>query len=290
MSFKLLGIRNSSFAKAKSKTYSKKNTKLLFIVRAIIFLALTAITQIGGVIYLITLAITYNLKKHTFLFRSLIFISLYIVATYIVTPKLAPYFGREKIETTEFVQAHSSFYSWTNRNYVTAELHQVLQNMGEKLSKENPGIKLVYLDANFPFINGFPLLPHRYHNDGKKIDVSFVYKDGQQITNKKPSFSGYGIYVNPLVNEWNQINACLDTGYSQYDFTKFVTLGCINPQLQFSESVNHKLLSDLLLEENVNTIFIEPHLVTRLGLENDKLVYHGCGTVRHDDHIHIEVK
>lgn len=290
MFFLLKRIRNLKVANFPSQSQSKRRIKLILLFRFFVFVFLTAITQIGGVIYLITHGITYNLQKKRFLFRSLIFLSLYLVATYFVTPKLAPYFGREKIESTEFVQPHSSFYSWTNRNYVSTELHQVLQNMGEKLGNENPGIKLVYLDANFPFMNGFPLLPHRYHNDGKKIDVSFLYQDGTKITNLKPSFSGYGIFESPQMDEYNQINACLDTGYSQYDFTKFVTLGCINPNLQFSETVNRSFLSNLLLEKEVSTIFIEPHLKARLGLENEKLVYHGCGTVRHDDHIHIEVR
>lgn len=290
MFFILQRIRNRKLAKASVRTYSKKRTKLVFLFRVLAFVTLTAITQIGGLIYLITLAITFRLQKHKLLFRSLVFLSLYLVATYVLAPTLAPYFGREKIKTTDFVQPHSSFYSWSNRNYVSAELHQVLQNIGESLSEKHPGIKLVYLDANFPFINGFPLLPHRYHSDGKKIDITFVYQDGSKLTNLKPSFSGYGIFESPLTGEWDQINACLDTGYSQYDFTKFVTLGSINPQLQFSETVNRSFLIDLLHEEDVQSIFIEPHLKDRLGLENDKFIYHGCGTVRHDDHIHIEVK
>jgi len=289
MAFTLNRFRNQELASAGFQKKYKKRTKRLMLFHGVIFIFLTALTQIGGLIYLITLVLTSKLQKRRILFRSLIFFSLYVLATYLVVPNIAPYFGRVKIESTAYVKPHSSFYSWTNRNYVNIELHQVLQNSGKQLSENHQGIKLVYLDANFPFIDGFPLLPHRYHNDGKKIDVTFVYSDGTSITNKKPSFSGYGIYVNPLANEWDQINACLDTGYSQYDFTKFVTFGCIHPELQFSESVNKSFLIDILQEQAVNTLFIEPHLMTRLGLENDKFVYHGCGTVRHDDHIHIEV-
>ena len=64
-----------------------------------------------------------------------------------------------------------------NRNYVRPELNTSLQKIGEGLSKKHKGIQVVYLDANFPFINKFPLLPHLSHNDGKKIDLSFIYAD-----------------------------------------------------------------------------------------------------------------
>ncbi|MFT5619364.1 MAG: hypothetical protein ACI85I_002607, partial [Arenicella sp.] len=37
-------------------------------------------------------------------------------------------------------------------------------------------------------------------------------------------------------------------------------------------------------------VFIEPHLKTRLGLENySKIRFHGCQAVRHDDHIHVQL-
>ncbi|GGE09897.1 hypothetical protein GCM10010831_09280 [Psychroflexus salis] len=285
--------RMRSLRLTRQQTHIQKSSKvksLVFVSKIALFLLLTVITQIGGIIYLITLAVTTKLKTKAFLFRSLIFLSLYVVATYVLVPKLASLFGRVKIKSTAFVQPHSSFYSWSNRNYVTKELHQVLQNMGKDLSENNPGIQLVYLDANFPFLDGFPLLPHRYHNDGKKIDISFIYQENNQLTNAKPSFSGYGIFESPLKGEVNQINECLNTGYSQYDFTKFITLGTVNPKLKFDEIINRNFLNDFLAEDFVQTIFIEPHLKTRLGLNNEKLIYHGCGTVRHDDHIHVEVK
>ena len=33
------------------------------------------------------------------------------------------------------------------------------------------------LDGNFPFITGFPLLPHLSHDDGEKVDLAFYYAD-----------------------------------------------------------------------------------------------------------------
>ena len=40
----------------------------------------------------------------------------------------------------------------------------------------------------------------------------------------------------------------------------------------------------------IKKIFIEPHLKTRWGLKNyQKIRYHGCHAVRHDDHIHVQL-
>ncbi|WP_435261994.1 hypothetical protein [Tenacibaculum sp. nBUS_03] len=77
-------------------------------------------------------------------------------------------FGREKIKNTNFVSPHSYLTVILNRNYVNSALNQSLQDIGKRVNNKYPDIQLVYLDANFPFINGFPLLPHLSHSDGKK--------------------------------------------------------------------------------------------------------------------------
>ena len=45
-----------------------------------------------------------------------------------------------------------------NRNYVRPELNDLLEQVAKDLSKTR--IQIHYLDANFPFVNNFPLLPH----------------------------------------------------------------------------------------------------------------------------------
>jgi hypothetical protein len=40
----------------------------------------------------------------------------------------------------------------------------------------------------------------------------------------------------------------------------------------------------------VERIFIEPYLAARLGVSSPVLGFQGCRAVRHDDHIHIEIK
>lgn len=93
-----------------------------------------------------------------------------------------------------------------NRNYVKPKLNDLLSNTAKKLNGTN--ITIHYLDANFPFINKFPLLPHLSHNNGKKIDISLVYETQNGIiTNKQKSVSGYGVFEAPKSNEYDQINS-----------------------------------------------------------------------------------
>lgn len=132
------------------------------------------------------------------------------------------------------MKAHSIFYQLANRNYVWPELNKAIGDIASEFGKQNKEIKVIYLDANFPFIDKFPLLPHLSHNDGKKIDVSLIYKNRNgQLTNKKPSVCGYGVYESPRENEYNQTVSCKQNGNWQYDFPKYLTLGTINNGIKF---------------------------------------------------------
>lgn len=217
--------------------------------------------------------------------------ALYLFATFLVIPLLAPVLGREPVKETKLIKAHSFFTKLLNRNYVRPELNSVLNNTSIALNKKYPEIKLLYLDANFPFINKFPLLPHLSHNDGRKIDLSLIYVNKQgKLTNKKPSVSGYGAFVEPVNKEKSQTVKCKKKAYWQYDFTKYMTFGKINKDLLFSNKANRFLLKDLLKQASIQKIFIEPHLKTRMKLTHPKIRFHGCQAVRHDDHIHIQIK
>ena len=261
-----------------------KFLRFLFHLFAIAFL--TILTQIGGLLYLIALLV-YRRKK---LMRYVFFFGIYLVATYLIVPYVAPLFGRERIRTSPGVEAHSYFYVLENRNYVKPELNTALSKVGEQFSKKYPGSKIHFLDANFPFFDKFPLLPHLSHNDGKKLDISLVYEDNGELTNKRPTVSGYGAFESPLASEHNQIKKCKARGNWQYDYPKYLTLGTINSELQFSEKGNKALLKMIAANPQIGKIFIEPHLKYRMGLTHSKIRYHGCQAVRHDDHIHLQLK
>jgi len=204
---------------------------------------------------------------------------------------IAPIFGREKILETEYVVAHTFMTNLMNRNYVRPELNASLQKIALGLNRRQPGIKLTYLDANFLFMNRFPLIPHLSHNDGKKIDISLIYRDEEgSLKNKNPSLSGYGVFEDPKGGEHYQITTCLEKGRWQYDFPKYLTFGVINPNLEFSEKATKDLILEILKQPSTGKLFIEPHLKSRLNLRNKKIRYHGCQAVRHDDHIHFQLK
>ncbi|MEM7124392.1 MAG: hypothetical protein AAF563_24160, partial [Pseudomonadota bacterium] len=64
------------------------------------------------------------------------------------------------------------------------------------------------------------------------------------------------------------------------------------PDLALDEQRNAAMLNWLTgpgREHGVTKIFLEPHLVERLGISDPMIRFQGCAAARHDDHIHIEV-
>jgi len=250
-----------------------------------LILFLTALTQIGGLIYLLALVCFKGVKR-----RWLFLVCMYALSTFVIVPTLSPAFGRERIQESSNVKVHSLFTVLCNRNYVTPKLQESLKSMGEKMSEKHPGSKIVCLDANFPFWNGFPLLPHLSHNDGRKLDISLMYTEANgRATNLKPSRLGYGVFEGPKSKEYHQTEVCKENGYWQYDFPKYLTFGRPNKDLKFDLKATSNLMDIIVNEANVSKVFIEPHLRDRMRLRNLKIRFHGCQAVRHDDHIHIQV-
>jgi len=263
----------------------------VFLVHLFAVTLLTVITQIGGVIYLLTLALFWKINSKSKFLPVLIFGTLYLLATFFIVPLMAPWFGREKIKENRMVEAKHWFYVVTNRNYVKPRLNHTLQQIAKGVQTNHPQVKIIFMDASFPFIDGFPLLPHLYHDDGRKVDVALIYEDSLgSITNRKPTVSGYGYFERPHQGECNQVYICKSAGEWQYDFTRYLTFGTPHEELKFSAKANFALATVTLNNNSVDRIFIEPHLRERLSLHSSKVWYHGCQSVRHDDHIHIELK
>lgn len=247
-----------------------------------IFIAvvLTILTQVGGVIWLFALLVSQRKGWK----KRFVFTSIYLIFNLVIIPPIAKAFGREALPWfNNEVTPRNWFYPLAFRNYVDSELKTVLFE-----SAKTSGLKITYLDANFPFFKGFPLLPHLSHNDGKKIDISFMYVDEKgQSTNDKPSRSGYGAYV----KKYSQSSKnCLNQGFWQYDFPKYLTFGA-NDDLEFDEKRTQGLIQSLLSKSQTQSIFIEPYLKQQLRLSKAyRIRFHGCRAVRHDDHIHLQIK
>lgn len=264
---------------------------------------LTIFTQVGGVIYLICQPFNSKIKqKVTQKYRALamcwgLFIGLFMISSFAVTPLVASYFGRVPLpiflDAEHPVRPANVLTCFLNRHYVKPELLALIQDVAKDMNKgQSETIEILYLDANFPFIDGFPLLPHKSHNDGEKLDIAFLFKDkttGARV-NQPMSFSGYGACITPQKGETNMPDKCAKKGYWQYSLIKKVTSQSKIQHYEFDKKANVILLKRLAKDRRIGKIFIEPHLKERLGLSGYKKIrFHGCAAVRHDDHIHIQL-
>lgn len=253
-------------------------------IHLIVIILLTLLTQVGGVIYLLSILL---FRKKSWWKKGALFIVLYAATTFLIVPPLAKYLGRVPVKGV----IHNYAYVLANRNYVRPELNEVIESVESDLHNQFPDMELVILDANFPFFDGFPLLPHLSHIDGKKVDIAFVYqhKNGE-LTNEKPSRSGYGVFINPKAKEQNQNSDCKDAGHWQYDYSKYFSFGEGNENLEFALAPNKLILESIVTNDRIGKVFLEPYLKDRLGVSDAKIRFQGCHSVRHDDHYHIQLK
>ena len=115
----------------------------------------------------------------------------------------------------------------------------------------------------------------------------YLDKEGK-ITNKKPSIYGYGIYANSDLN--TTINKCKSNGFWQYGFSKYLSLGKLN-DVSFDAKQTKSLIKTLVNQKFTQKVFIEPNLKQSLGFNSEsKIRFQGCQAVRHDDHIHLQIK
>jgi hypothetical protein len=277
-----------------------KQLNAAYVLRHLVFISgvllLTLLTQIGGVI-LVLAVMTFPLLGKRFVkihFKNIwvsgYFIILYLLTTLLIIPLLAPLNGRVALP---YFNTSLHPHSWTtvllNRHYVRPQLKSAITDISIIMNKKCPGTEVLYLDANFPFINKFPLLPHLSHNDGRKLDLAFCYLDkktGREV-NDSPSWLGYGVCEEPENGEYNAALFCDSKGYWQYSFLKKFIPG--ESSYSFDKKRTRILLQLLVDDKRIGRIFLEPHLKERLNLSSSKIGFHGCQAVRHDDHIHVQL-
>lgn len=266
----------------------------------VLIFVLTVITQVGGVVLVISLAVSWLLNKKVnnvwkrFMIRTGSFVSIYLLFVFVVVPLVAKPLGRVPLPLFEqkHVRPANAITFFLNRNYVRPELRRIVYAAADRMNEEYPGTTVNYLDANFPFINKFPLFPHLSHNDGKKLDLSFLYKDAKtgMETNEVPSWIGYGICEEPRSGEENRPEECERKGYWQYSLLRESISQESKKDFAFDEARTKLMINSFLNEKNLGKILIEPHLKIRLGLTSKRIRLHGCNAVRHDDHIHVQLK
>lgn len=246
---------------------------LRFIGNSSVFLFLTILTQIGGVAWL--LALFFRQKIAAFL--------LAYAALTAATVWIAPNFGRVALNcfASGSLQVQSWMYCALNRNYVTPELRDVLVDTAEELDRQYPGTETLVLDANFPFLEGFPLLPHLSHNDGEKADLAFFYRNetGYQPRATRSPIGYFAFEPGPTdcTPRWPTL---------RWDFD---TIQPLWRDLKLDEARMAAVLRILSNDARVGKTFIEPHLVEALRVAHPRIRFQGCRAARHDDHIHFQL-
>lgn len=242
---------------------------------ALVFVFLTLLTQLGGVAWLLALC---------FRRRALVFGAAYVMLS-VAALFVAPIFGRVPVSclSADTFRMKSTIYCALNRQYVTPELKAVLRDFSGKMDQEFPHTTTLVLDANFPFISGFPLLPHLSHNDGRKVDLAFYYRDENGfLPGVTRSPIGYFAFENGP-------STCPDNAPSLGLRWDLAWLQGLWPDYHLEPRRMAAALRLLGDDRRVGKVFIEPHLKSRFGAGNSKIRFQGCRAARHDDHIHIQL-
>ncbi len=258
----------------------------------VVIVLLTIISQVGGLIwFLVFVAFLMFRRKTPFFIKLTSFLGIYLLSVLFVVPNLALINGRKQLPSSKngIIMPHNPIYFFLNRNYVSTDLFDILFEAGNSLHNQDKNIKLVYLDASFPFFEGFPLFPHFSHNDGKKIDLCYAYRKNGSLVNHGSSFSGYGNFIEPLSGEINQTEICKSNGNVQYDFSKYISIKDYDDYI-FDMETSKMIIETLLKSPRARSMFIEPNLKARMHLNDDRIRFAGCHAVRHDDHFHFQIR
>lgn len=246
--------------------------RIFFHILAVV--ALTALTQLGGIAWALS-----RLFRRPLLAFGGLYVGLAILAAWI-----APLVGRTALSCFEQgpLQVQSWFYCATNRTYVTPELKASLQEVAASVAAAHPGTQTLVLDAGFPFLTGFPLLPHLSHDDGEKVDLALFYRDasGTYLAGQTRSPLGYFAFE-PGPSD------CPDSWISlRWDLAPVQRLW---KPYTLDRHRTGLLIQTLVEDRRISKIFVEPHLRKTLGLTSEKIRFQGCRAARHDDHIHLQL-
>jgi hypothetical protein len=189
----------------------------------ILFVILTILSQVGGIILLLWLLLYQFFKKrlkNTWVRRSVHvggFVVFYLFFMFIIIPPLARIQDRVPLPMSKSGALVPVTY-WTaifGRNYIKSEGRDKLETIAEAFVKKHPELKVKYMDCNYPFRfigsdeihknTGFPILeglfPHFTHL-GDKADIALIYNDEEgNPSNLTPTAIGYGSSVEPNKDE-----------------------------------------------------------------------------------------
>ena len=274
----------------------------------LIFILLTILSQVGGIILLLWILIFRYFKtkltkpwaRRTI--NAFGFMVFYMIFNLLIIPFLAGLGGKARLPMSKSGNLVPVTY-WTAifmRNYIKESGKEKLLKIADEFAQKHPGLKVKYMDCNYPFyictptipkgyiskkpLVTFPLteglIPHITHM-GDKADIALVYNDENgEPSNLTPTAIGYGSSVDPFPNETPI--ACNTWKYS----LMYRTLPNSNNGL--SKDLSRELI--LTFRKYLSTkIFFEKHLVERFNLKGN-FSNAGCNSARHDDHFHVQFK
>lgn len=234
---------------------------------------LTLLTQLGGLAWLAALATRHRIATFTAAYIALSLGAVWVASLAGRVP--LPCFSSGPL------QIQSPLYCALNRHYVTPELAQVLRDYATSMNEQFAGTTTLVLDANFPFLNGYPLLPHLSHHDGRKVDIAFYYQDTTGYLDRTTrSPLGYFAFEDGPT-DCPERRATL-----RWDMTWLQPLW---PAYTLEPNRMEAALRTLTADPRVGKIFIEPHLKQRFAPSEAKIRFQGCRAARHDDHIHLQL-
>jgi hypothetical protein len=268
----------------------------------IVFIVLTALTQVGGIVFVVSaLLVSWVLgaRNWNFLLRWIahlvVFAMLYTAVTVAAVPPLARLFGRHPLPCLPTAArpygAASPAFCLLNRHYATASAHRVLSALAKEMNNQFPGTTVLYLDAGFPFINGFPMLPHLLHDDGRSVDLAFFYDDRRGVYQRGRTRSPIGYWAFEQPRKGDPRPCFQDRGMGLRWNLGFLQKYWRPYKLDVKRTAAMvQWLATEGPELGVRRLYLEPHLVNRLAVASPYLRFQGCRSERHDDHIQIRLR
>lgn len=262
-----------------------------FTIQLLIIVFLTALTQIGGIIWLLSLWLRRRVRMFLLpkpIVHLILFMGLYTFSTMVIIPPLAKKYCQRvplPVRRKGALQPKSIFFCLCNRHYIKRSLLKEIKRVASVMNERFPNTITYYLDVSFPFSNQFPLFPHMGHRKGTCVDLSYYYinkSNGRPI--EPPSPFGYWIYESPRLGEVRPPKH-LPRLNLRWNFKWFQPK---NPPYRVDEAKMKTIIELLSSSPYVNKLLIETHLKHRWAIENPLVRFQGYRSARHDDHLHIQ--
>lgn len=267
--------------------------KLLFNIA--IALALTLLTQLGGMAWVFAALVARRLFGHRA--RLAIVCLLFIVtygAAWAAAQVLAPNWGRVAIPCANVPTTQIRtplLYCALLRNFVAPDVRDHGDALAQAVDDAFPGSVTLALDGGFPFWDAFPMLPHLSHANGRRLDLAFFYADpsGRYRPGHLRSPIGYGAFERPGPGASTPCAGRADRLTLRWDWTWLqpaVSDAVLEPE---RTGFALRWLARTRPKDGRVRLFIEPHLAERFQASGPAIGFQGCRAARHDDHVHMHL-